>query len=1003
MTIEFIIAGLLIINQFFVEPSNDLDFPTSFDRTQIIQSSNRSCNRLIDNPRLKGLEPRNLIKQFGTVEDQIFTESDLSPSIRRVFKDFDFNKFFKFLHYTCGSYEQAKASFDDPVLFESPLFDVEKVNQEYKNILSMVGDTKSFRYGELPSIKPVFDGEGQQIGESFQREGRREWVSIQDVPPSLIQVILAAEDQHFFTHRGIDENGLLRAFVKSFAGERLEGGSTITQQVAKNLLVGSDQNLQRKFVEMATAFYLERDLGKERILELYINLVFMGHNSWGFKLAAKTYFDKELRELTLSEQATLAGLIKWPGRHNPISSPQVAKTRRDQVLDSLLSIDSRKLTDVKITPEKIEEARKQPIKTVRTPAQFNDDELQYFLSSARTEMVSPLVRLRDYIEVTMNTKLQKIATQALREGLEEYEKKWGRDGFRGPVTNLVDLEKEKSQVEEKNEKKPSLGFLRRSPNGKDSNPVAESEGGDAPTEASAETEEEQTSGWLNELKSFRPPSDSLGWSVAAVLNKELDLSFQDGSRGKLKDAASWAQKLKIGDVVYVKKNQGELFEIAQLPEVEGSVVIMNPHNGEVLAVSGGYVWNNQNQYNRATMAMRQPGSLVKPFTYMAALQDGQQPNELIIDSPIELVSYGKKWRPQNYDRTLTYDYLTMRYGLEHSKNILTVRLMASLGLSRVLDIMQDFGVYEKPLQEYSVVLGSQETTLLSIVNAYAQIANGGKKITPSFVRHSDGHSRNIDLESVDKTTLAQIRYMLQGVVQRGTAVRLRKYGQFVAGKTGTSNDSRDVWFVGFTPDLVIGVYVGYDRPRSLSGRRLQATGSSVALPIFTKILEESLKLQPRNLLEYRFQEIPGANIEYRTISVMNRHESLKNSEPTIDEIFRRGFYSPNQVLTTNREMLNIRDVDREDPSVPIFPDISSEQELTTPARPIQSPNRHSSQSLDSVPSSGQIGSSQVPRAGESRSVIIHPQNRQVEVEQESSSDALWDWVIELQNEKSRRN
>ena len=933
----------------------------------MIQASNRTCNRFINNPRLKEIKPRELLAAFGKQGEDVFSPESISPAMRRAFGELNFNDLFRFLNLVCGTPEMANTT--------ASMFSIEKVLIEYQDIIGSVRDVREYRTGELPGITIVRDRNGKVVGEIFGKEARREWIHLKDVPKDLIHAIVSAEDQNFYSHKGIDENGILRAFLKGFSGGRLEGGSTITQQLAKNLIVGNAISLKRKFSELVAAYNLERELGKQRILELYLNIIFMGQNSWGVKLASQTYFGKEVGKLTLSEMATLAGLIRWPASNNPITSPSVAKNRRDQVLDAMLKVG---YIDIKIANA----AKAQAIKTKKgIPTQF-DDRAQYFVSAVNSEKNQK----KGQLTLTLDSQMQNIATQALRDGIEKYEAQWRRAVWDGPVGSLLDKELPKKVSEES---KPALAFLRKKPVEK-TKPQLKTESEKSVIQKGLPTD------WQNRLENFRVPVSSLDWLVATVLNSKGELGFikkhsRENESYILKTSAANLNKLKIGDVIYVKKTKTENeFQLAFLPRVNGSVLIMDVRTGEVLAMVGGYARTSTNQFNRALYGLRQPGSVVKSFTFMAGLEEGYQPNQIIEDTPIELMRYGKVWRPANFDRS-SLGYVTFRYALEHSLNTVTVRLMSWLGLDTALSVMKDFGVYDSPLREYSVVLGSQETTLLRLTTAYAQISNGGFRLTPQLVKSTPTMIASTDkLNSVDDTTLAQIRSLLQGVVLRGTAVNLRKYGSILGGKTGTSNFNKDVWFVGFTPNIAIGVFVGYDKPESLSGsqgRGGQATGSSVALPIFTQIFEALVK-EKRIDLKMGFEDLPGAIVEKHEVPVMNRYANLQKSEPTIVDLFRKGKFDPLQRLELYRS--EIGDLNQ----TPEEPGIVYEQEKPV----VPTPNSSEfTERLEAIPNSmrPEVAPPQRPDS----------QNNQIREERrksEEGGDSLWDWVEEIRKDRENR-
>ncbi|MCB9025143.1 MAG: transglycosylase domain-containing protein [Bdellovibrionaceae bacterium] len=932
MTIEFIIAGLLIFSHFLHSDKNQ-PFPKSFDEKQVKIHVNQSCNHLIENEKLKVLKPRQLLTNLAQGDGEIFSKKDTNPTMIKIFKDFNFKSFFKFMAAHCESKEQA--------LKAPSLFDINKVNLEYQKILSEVKDTNIFKSGPLPGIKPVYDRNGIHITDIYNDNERRDWVNLDGVPKFLIHAILSAEDQKFYTHKGVDDTALLRAFVKGFTGGRLEGGSTITQQVAKNLFVGANQNLRRKFVEMATAFEMERNWGKDRILELYVNIIYMGRSVWGMKLAAKTYFDKELKDLTISEAATLAGLIKWPGTNNPIASPKVALNRRDIVLEAMFKSGY-------ISKTQLDQALNSKIVTKTNSNNSFDGTYSFYLSAAKDELDSPMQKLQAQmyksVKLSMDSDLQRVVVRSLQEGLEDYETKWKKNIYRGPLANILESKDEKSEIkEEDNSKTMTLSFIK---NRKAKEKDAKEPVPPAPVAKSVNIPKN----WPEMLKEVKvyPPVE--GWLKAVVLSNENSIGFEDGAQSILKINFQNKPKLKLGDVVYVKKLNEKEFSLVQTPDVQGAVVVMDVHTGEVLALSGGYAWSAENKFNRAIQALRQPGSLVKPFTYMTALQLGIQPNELFSEAKVYFHDKKKVWSPSNFDYT-NRGNVTFRYGLEHSRNTVTARVMQRVGLRSVLDVMRDFELYKNPIEQNSIILGTQETTLMNLTKVYSQIANGGKRIYPTFTDQSGAFAElsnskaNSQVDSVDTTTLMQIRALMQGVVQRGTSVALRKYGNFLAGKTGTSNDSKDTWFIGYTPDIVIGVYVGYDRPKTLNTPHFrQATGANVALPIFQKVFSKVVKnIDTKN---YTFKKLSGADVEEIEIPVMQKHAFLQDKETHIIEIFRRGYYNPNPKIYSKEIVSDIQDeIENSQDEDEQYPD--NPQRVDTYREQNQRPRRRSE---DSAPS-----------------------------------------------------
>ena len=695
---------------------------------------------------------------------------------------------------------------------------------------------------EPPVVTRVHAGDGRLMAE-FARE-RRIFVPVRAMSKLVIRAFLSAEDKTFYSHFGIDPPGIVRAAVTNFlnigTGRRAVGASTITQQVAKNFLVGNELSITRKIKEIILAFRIERAISKDRILELYLNEIYLGFGSYGVAAAALNYFDKSLDDLTLPEAAFLAGLPKAPANYHPLRHPRAAQARRNYVL-------SRMATDGHVTRAAAEKAMEEPV-TVRPPSAIQTARADYFVEEVRRELAERFGENALYggglsVRSTLSSRLQEAADAALRTGLSVYDR---RRGWRGPL-GRVDL-------------------------GRD---------------------------WKGGLDGVRFPDDVTEWRRAAVLEvrrAEARIGFSDGSEGRIPLAEMrWARALddrgrrgpkvtdpgevlKPGDVVAVEKlardsdgqaYPADIYGLRQIPEVNGGLVAIDPHTGRILAMSGGFS-SALSSFNRVTQALRQPGSAFKPIVYLAALESGFTPSSLILDAPF-VMDMGPglgRWRPENYARRF-YGPSTLRLGIERSRNLMTVRLARDIGMKKIAAYAEAFGIAERMPRVMAMALGSGETTLLRLTAAYAMLVNGGRHIRPTLVdriqdrngttvfRHdqrdcpacggTDWDSGDVpdlpdEREAVaDSRAAYQVVSMLNGVVQRGTGRAIRSLGRPLAGKTGTTNESRDAWFVGFSPDLAVGVFVGYDRPRSL-GRR--ETGSSVAVPIFRHFMEKALADEP---------------------------------------------------------------------------------------------------------------------------------------------------------------
>jgi len=695
-----------------------------------------------------------------------------------------------------------------------------------------------------PTLSRIYADDGRMM--AVVASEQRLFTPIDAIPRQVVDAFLSAEDSDFFHHNGIDYFGVARAAVVNLQnvgrGRHPMGASTITQQVAKNMLLTNEISISRKIREAILAMRLEKNLTKRRILEIYLNEIFLGNRSYGIAAAALNYFNKSLEELTLAEAAYLAALPKAPNNYNPVRDHEAAVARRNWVL-------SRMLEGGRITGEQCEQAQAEPLET-KTRAEGESVVADYFAEEVRRELVekfgeTPVLEGGLAVKTSLNPRIQAAATKALRDGLIAFDRR--ERGWRGPVDHLRDM-----------------------------------------------------NDWAVKLEKIATPAGAEEWKKAVVTGMkttEAQLAFSDETKGTIPwPEMSWARKelennkfgpaihipadvLHVGDVILVESvkanDQGKpypegAYTLRQIPRVQGAIVTLDPHTGRVFAMSGGFS-AKISQFNRATQAMRQPGSSFKPFVYMAALDKGFTPASLVSDSPSEY-SQGPGlplWRPENYGGE-DYGPLPLRQGIEKSQNVMTVRIADAVGMATVSEYAKKFGIADDMPELLSFSLGAKETTPLRMVTAYGIIVNGGKKITPSLIdRVQDRDGRTLwrmdnrecigcrttgwalDLvppdipdtrEQVeDPRTTYQMVNILQGVVQRGTAVRLRNLDFPLAGKTGTTNDSKDAWFIGFTPDLVCGVYVGFDNPESLGSHE---TGSSVAIPIFRAFITEAIKDKP---------------------------------------------------------------------------------------------------------------------------------------------------------------
>ena len=717
-------------------------------------------------------------------------------------------------------------------------------------------------YKFLKNYKPsvsskVYSGNGELISD-FSQE-KRIFVPYDAIPKKLINAFLSSEDKNFFSHPGVDAKGVMRAVLNNINNiinsKRLEGASTITQQVAKNFLLSNEVSLNRKIKEAILAFRIERVLSKERILELYLNQIYLGQGSYGVASASLVYFDKSISDLSYDEAALLAALPKAPSKYNPYKNEKLAKFRRNLVLKNLFEndyIDKKTYENLITNKIKLQKRKKIYLEDTR-----------YYVEDIRKNVLNKFGFDRVYkkgliIKSPMNLYLQNKATEALRYGLEKYDR---RRGWRGPIMNR---------------------------NYKD---------------------------WTKNLKEISL-ENSIGWKLAIVkkINKfETEIETIDNKIGfiNLKNI-SWTKKefskiFKIGDVIYVKNIKDNDYDLKQMPSVNGAVVVMNPYNGRVYAMSGGFSFK-KSEFNRATQASRQPGSAFKPFIYALALENNYKPNSLILDAPMVLEQGTdlKLWKPENYGKKF-YGPSTLRVGLEKSRNLMTVRIAQDIGIKKIADFSERLGIYKNPDELLSISLGSAETTLLKLTSAYCSFVNGGKKIKPILIdriQDSEGNtiisnesrkckncdkisylSNNIPEISSDNLeqimtpqTAYQITSMLEGVIKRGTGKKLKNLNLDIAGKTGTTNKNTDTWFVGFTSKLVIGVYVGMDEPQPLGKYE---TGSRTAMPIFKEFIQKAVK--KKDTRPFKVSE----NITMVMIDPKTGMKANFTSKETIIEAFKK--------------------------------------------------------------------------------------------------------------------
>jgi len=714
---------------------------------------------------------------------------------------------------------------------KSPV-DLGEVITFYNTAVADLPDHTKLKDKRLPGATLVLDARGDRFAEVFEPEHRRIWVPLAEIPDFVQKAFVAAEDKRFFQHKGIDERGLIRAFIGNLTQPgRPQGGSTITQQVAKNLLVGADVTYERKMREIILASRIEKSLSKAEILELYLNSIYLGRSSWGVEMAARSYFGKSAKDVDLTEGALLAGLTKGPNYFSPERQPERARERLAYVLN-------RMKEDGALAAYEADAAAKEWPVLASYERPRRDSGLYMLDQLAReakaTAGVDGLTASSYVVHATVNPELQRATEAALQDGLARYELNTGRMRFESAEANLAE----------------AVGRI-----------AAEHKSSDPP--------------WRAALNATRLPLYDVHWTPAIVVDKRSGRNSGDTIRVGLGDGrvlpltvwnAAIRRKLNAYDVIYVRvveaKGRGAArAELRVRPSVQGAALVLENKTGRILAMAGGFSYP-LSQLNRATQAQRQPGSAIKPLVYLAALRKGLQPNTLVLDAPVTLppiagASYARDsdyWTPKNYDNAMS-GVLTLRRALENSKNLVTVRLLdggieaaPEDSLDRVCELAQEAQVYKDCVRYYPFVLGAQPVRLVDLAAFYAAIANEGMRPSPHVIDsverngetiYQDDPGRSVWIGSADRATFYQLKTMLQGVLERGTAHAIRPLAPFVAGKTGTTDNENDAWFVGFTNDVTVAVWVGYDNADGKHRHTLGngQTGAKVAVPIFEPIIQ----------------------------------------------------------------------------------------------------------------------------------------------------------------------
>jgi penicillin-binding protein 1A len=865
-----IFATALALSQVTTQPQAiKTQFDPAKDPNEVVQILRNGCAHM---KQAFDIEAINLDELITTaLDDPKAVGAEIKP-----FRGLNFTDLNTAYHQFCKN---------EPIA--NPVVDMRQVIDFFNTAVADLPDQNVLKGRRLPSMSVVLDGNGRNFADVFEPGNRRVWISLADIPEAVQQAFVAAEDRRFYQHHGVDERGIIRAFIGNLADPRRpQGGSTITQQVVKNLLVGEDVTYERKIREMVVASRLEGTLSKNEILELYLNSAYLGRGSWGIEMAARSYFGKSTKDLSLPEGAMLAGLLKGPNYYNPDRHPDRAKERLGYVLQ-------RMQEDGTISTAQKDEALAAAPKLAAYQRPRRDTGFHFtdFLGrEAKADGVASLTARSYTVHSTIDGQLQRDTEAALQEGLARYELSTGRMQFRGPEANIADA-------------------LRKL---------------DADNRSGMPA-------WQQALQAARLPLYDVHWTPAVVVSKGGGKKGDDAIRvglpdGRILPLAIWSGAIRRGlslyDVIYVhvlegrsvetrsKKSSGTLQTTAQAqlrvrPTVQGAALILENKTGRILAMAGSFSYP-LSQLNRAAQTQRQPGSAIKPLTYLTALQHGLQPNTLVTNEPITLPpigsgidsrdmisrDYGGYARPQDFWSPRNADYnqggvFTMRRGLENSINVVTAHLLDG-GISQSPEMSLDAvcatavaaKIYSECVRYYPFVLGAEPVRMIDLAAFYAAVANEGALPQPHGIDSIEENGQTVYeypktplpwIGAADRASFYQLKTMLQGVVARGTARAIGGLSPYVAGKTGTTENAVDGWFIGFTNDVTVAVWVGYDnadrKRRSLGSNE---TGARLALPIFQPIIEAiwAEHIAPKTLLSGPSPEakrlLVDAPIDYMT-------------------------------------------------------------------------------------------------------------------------------------------
>ncbi len=815
-------ATALALAQVTAHPDSvKTEFDPEKDQPEVVQLLKDGCTHMRKAFDIEDLDLDELI-------DTAMTDPQTVAGEIRAFRGINFDDLAQAYKQLCGN---------EPV--DTIKFDFKEVIEFYNGVAANLPDHNRLKNLKLPGTSVVLDSKGEKFAELFESDQRRVWVPISQIPRYVQLAFVSAEDKRFYQHKGIDERGLIRAFITNIAEPgRPQGGSTITQQVAKNLLVGDDVSYERKIREMIVASRIDQALSKEEILEIYLNSIYLGRGAWGIDMAARSYFKKPASGLSVTEGAMLAAMAKGPAYFSPDRYPERARDRFAYVLKRMQ--EDQVAGTENVSPGVTGGPRIVPYEKPKREGGFHF--VDHLMKEAKTLVGMQSLTSESYtVRSTINSKLQRAVEEALQDGLARYETKSGRARYEGPEMSLGDMVA-RVTVEQ------STRAQRR---GRIMKPV-----------------------WQIALEGAKLPLYDVHWPVAVVLGRAMEhgrtqirVGLQDGRIVPLSlpDHVD-SNMLHLNDVIFVnivegKKRSEARAELRIKPKVQGAAIVLENKTGRILAMVGGFSYP-LSQLNRTTQALRQPGSSIKPLTYLAALHRGLQPNTLVTDQPVTLPPIPgvttHYWTPKNYDGQ-SWGSMTLRRALENSKNLVTARLLEggidrdpTKSLDQVCELALEARIYPECIKNYPFVLGAQALRMIDLSGFYASVPNEGLKVTPYTIDaiEKNGHAvyrhqagAPVYMAQGDRPAFFQLRTILEGVVARGTAAAMKQYAGFVGGKTGTTDNENDAWFGGFTNDIAVVVWVGYDNARGKQTLGRGGTGGSVSVPIAQAIIEATWNLQ----------------------------------------------------------------------------------------------------------------------------------------------------------------